>query len=91
MRASQPHNAAPRSRADAFPSSEERVKAQKAEREGAAQLEKIPGRASFETYKLENFLKFSLIFWDIKTPKLERHLMTNEKAPSSPNRALMRL
>lgn len=91
MRASQPHDAAPRSRADTYPSREARVKAHNAEREGAAQLEKIPERATFETSKLENFLKFSLIFWDIKTPKLERHLMTNEKAPSSPNRALMQL
>lgn len=91
MRVSQPHDAAPRSRADTYPSGEARVKAHNAEREGAAQLEKIPERATFETSKFGNFLKFSLIFWDIKTPKLERHLMTNEKASSSPNRALMQL
>ena len=48
-----------------------------------------PERACLETYQFENFLKFSLFFWAIKTPKLERHLLTNETAPSGPHRAGM--
>ena len=50
-----------------------------------------PERACLETYQFENFLKFSLFFWDIKTPKLERHLLTNETAPSGPDRAGVQL
>lgn len=69
-----------------LPALEERVKAEKAARDGAAQLQRSQKGLVLKHRSVKTF-KLFLFFWDIKTPKLERHpwqMKWLHRAPTGP-------